>query len=167
MPDRNLHDIYTLLRIGYLESDEGRTEAATLAGDRAREALDIIVHALARDLGASPRDLDGQRVSELVCRVLPARLRGNEPYARAMPDLLEAFLRHVASEEGLLPNVWEWTAAIEAGREAFAEALRDPDRPILATAPRAPEKRPAARIGRNDPCPCGSGRKYKACCLRL
>jgi len=22
------------------------------------------------------------------------------------------------------------------------------------------------RIGRNDPCPCGSGRKYKKCCLR-
>jgi hypothetical protein len=21
------------------------------------------------------------------------------------------------------------------------------------------------RIGRNDPCPCGSGRKYKLCCL--
>ena len=20
-------------------------------------------------------------------------------------------------------------------------------------------------IGRNDPCPCGSGRKYKKCCL--
>jgi uncharacterized protein len=23
-----------------------------------------------------------------------------------------------------------------------------------------------ARIGRNDPCPCGSGRKYKKCCMR-
>lgn len=23
----------------------------------------------------------------------------------------------------------------------------------------------AARIGRNDPCPCGSGRKYKRCCI--
>ena len=22
-----------------------------------------------------------------------------------------------------------------------------------------------ARIGRNEPCPCGSGRKYKRCCL--
>ncbi|MBF0444655.1 MAG: SEC-C domain-containing protein [Magnetococcales bacterium] len=22
------------------------------------------------------------------------------------------------------------------------------------------------KIGRNDPCPCGSGRKYKKCCLR-
>ena len=22
------------------------------------------------------------------------------------------------------------------------------------------------RVGRNDPCPCGSGKKYKQCCLR-
>jgi len=25
--------------------------------------------------------------------------------------------------------------------------------------------RPGAKIGRNDPCSCGSGRKYKKCCL--
>ena len=24
-----------------------------------------------------------------------------------------------------------------------------------------------AKIGRNDPCPCGSGKKYKKCCLPL
>jgi hypothetical protein len=24
----------------------------------------------------------------------------------------------------------------------------------------------AARVGRNDACPCGSGRKYKNCCMR-
>jgi len=24
----------------------------------------------------------------------------------------------------------------------------------------------AAKTGRNDPCPCGSGKKYKQCCLR-
>ncbi|MBQ9131949.1 MAG: SEC-C domain-containing protein, partial [Clostridia bacterium] len=23
-----------------------------------------------------------------------------------------------------------------------------------------------ARVGRNDPCPCGSGKKYKNCCMR-
>ena len=27
-------------------------------------------------------------------------------------------------------------------------------------------KREGAKIGRNDPCPCGSGKKYKNCCLR-
>ena len=25
-------------------------------------------------------------------------------------------------------------------------------------------KRKGAKIGRNDPCPCGSGKKYKKCC---
>ena len=27
-----------------------------------------------------------------------------------------------------------------------------------------PFKRGEAKIGRNDPCPCGSGKKYKKCC---
>ena len=26
-------------------------------------------------------------------------------------------------------------------------------------------KRTKPKIGRNDPCPCGSGKKYKKCCL--
>jgi len=26
-------------------------------------------------------------------------------------------------------------------------------------------RRDAAKVGRNDPCPCGSGKKYKNCCL--
>jgi uncharacterized protein YecA (UPF0149 family) len=29
-----------------------------------------------------------------------------------------------------------------------------------------PYRRPHAKIGRNDYCPCGSGLKYKNCCLR-
>jgi preprotein translocase subunit SecA len=28
-----------------------------------------------------------------------------------------------------------------------------------------PKQRATAKIGRNDPCPCGSGKKYKNCCL--
>ncbi|MBQ7822482.1 MAG: SEC-C domain-containing protein, partial [Clostridia bacterium] len=32
-------------------------------------------------------------------------------------------------------------------------------------APKAvPTVRSAAKVGRNDPCPCGSGKKYKKCC---
>ncbi|HTU16899.1 MAG TPA: SEC-C metal-binding domain-containing protein [Gemmataceae bacterium] len=30
--------------------------------------------------------------------------------------------------------------------------------------PRTPTLRQPARIGRNDPCPCGSGKKFKKCC---
>ena len=32
--------------------------------------------------------------------------------------------------------------------------------------PRTPKKREAAKIYPNDPCPCGSGKKYKQCCGR-
>jgi uncharacterized protein len=28
-----------------------------------------------------------------------------------------------------------------------------------------PHRNPAKAVGRNDPCPCGSGKKYKKCCL--
>ena len=37
---------------------------------------------------------------------------------------------------------------------------------LAEAAPAKPvgEKKP--KIGRNDPCPCGSGKKYKKCCGR-
>ncbi len=33
-------------------------------------------------------------------------------------------------------------------------------------APRVQQRRVTQRVGRNDPCPCGSGKKYKHCCGR-
>ena len=33
-----------------------------------------------------------------------------------------------------------------------------------ASVKKGPVKRDSAKIGRNDPCPCGSGKKYKMCC---
>lgn len=39
-----------------------------------------------------------------------------------------------------------------------------PLRPGLSEAIAAAD--PASQVGRNSPCPCGSGRKFKACCLR-
>jgi preprotein translocase subunit SecA len=36
---------------------------------------------------------------------------------------------------------------------------------IMAGAKDKPQVK-RAKIGRNDPCPCGSGKKYKNCCGR-
>jgi len=35
-----------------------------------------------------------------------------------------------------------------------------------AKAPIPTIRRGSKRVGRNDPCPCGSGKKYKRCCLQ-
>ena len=33
-----------------------------------------------------------------------------------------------------------------------------------AEAKQTPKRRTTPKVGRNDPCPCGSGKKYKKCC---
>ena len=45
--------------------------------------------------------------------------------------------------------------------------LHHPTRiPLEEGSPMPPSAPPAPRVGRNDPCPCGSGLKYKKCCGR-
>jgi preprotein translocase subunit SecA len=61
-----------------------------------------------------------------------------------------------------------------ARRIYFANLVREPvRREMRAHRPGAEPQRAAAThgasstgVGRNDPCPCGSGRKYKNCCMR-
>jgi preprotein translocase subunit SecA len=62
----------------------------------------------------------------------------------------------------------EFTAAAAAAAEAEAEAAEGEGVAVaVAPPPPAPAAQPFRRfgekIGRNDPCPCGSGRKYKLC----
>ena len=40
------------------------------------------------------------------------------------------------------------------------EDVSDVDRLLNPSVPKIAEK----KVGRNDPCPCGSGKKYKKCC---
>lgn len=49
-----------------------------------------------------------------------------------------------------------------AGRSGFSLEGPPPDK--IASVPNTPYRREQPKIGRNDPCPCGSGKKYKQCC---
>lgn len=59
-----------------------------------------------------------------------------------------------------------------AGMEGFSELFDligsdAPSRPVRDIVTSTPETyvREAAKVGRNEPCPCGSGKKYKRCCM--
>jgi len=52
----------------------------------------------------------------------------------------------------LAPKARPERLTLSRGREAA-----EPEKP-------RPETRVAPKIGRNDPCPCGSGKKFKQCC---
>jgi uncharacterized protein YecA (UPF0149 family) len=50
-------------------------------------------------------------------------------------------------------------------RRPASEIMRQYRRPP-ATSDRPDHRKTPIEIGRNDPCPCGSGKKYKQCCGR-
>ena len=83
-----------------------------------------------------------------------ARLAIPEPTRREVPALCAAFLASLQAE-GRLSGGRALGAFVSALAPAYLEAASGKVKPIT---------RPGAKIGRNDPCPCGSGKKYKKCC---
>jgi len=64
----------------------------------------------------------------------------------------------------------EQVAAMAAGRGALNETARrrlDEDMKFFKLCDQEPTQKQVerGRIGRNEPCPCGSGRKFKRCCF--
>ncbi len=72
-----------------------------------------------------------------------------------------------AAERGgaqALDAALDWAAGIAAD-ETEERTLRLSVAAGFFVKPVSPYVLPTAKIGRNDPCPCDSGKKYKKCCL--
>lgn len=59
-----------------------------------------------------------------------------------------------------------WIATLERAHEAGDEDERGGDDAVAGDSDR-PADNPLRHVGRNEPCPCGSGKKFKKCCLAL
>ena len=85
------------------------------------------------------------RIEEDIVRYLfllqPARERTSEPVPRQRPSRL------MFNDPGASPSVFARRES-QGGASAAVKTI----------------KRDAAKVGRNQPCPCGSGKKYKKCC---
>jgi len=81
-------------------------------------------------------------------------------YKREGFEMFEEMIRNIQQDTvKMLLNIRKENVSVK--REQVAK-------PLEAThgepAERKPKKREAVKVGRNDPCPCGSGKKYKKCC---
>jgi uncharacterized protein len=150
--------------------------AASIA---AREPFDPIVFELEDERGEIVEGKDG--------------IVALAPWAAGFTNALNAFpsLREAAENDealaatmmGILRHLPMDPDATAESREAFDREQEDIDREVpLAdlddaldelmscvfeiadiTRPNRPVTRETPKVGRNDPCPCGSGRKYKVC----
>ncbi len=95
----------------------------------------------------------GERTTDLIFRMESF----NEDFIRS--TWVNASAHHAPAEPAQASSSADSSAnnaQQRAADEAGGESRRKPD-PVRNTEP---------RVGRNDPCPCGSGKKYKACCMR-
>ncbi len=71
-------------------------------------------------------------------------------------------------DEGFVGTTWVETAAIHAEAKGATEIAQQQQAAIDGTQEVKVEtiRNRGERVGRNEPCPCGSGKKYKSCCMR-
>ena len=158
------HSRADLLAAAFLDSGGSSTTSELRLEDLRRAALLLIESAL-DDLGAEPRLLDGEQVRSLLLECVARKLGASDPLAPAIPRVARAFFSWL-SETELVPNAFEIEMTLADIDEPFLEAARAvrPEERI-AGATKTLENR-GRKLGRNEPCPCGSGRKFKQCCLK-
>ena len=52
----------------------------------------------------------------------------------------------------------------ELAKKTLSKEEREAEEKLLKETPKTEPIHVAKTVGRNDPCPCGSGKKYKKCC---
>jgi hypothetical protein len=120
-----------------------------------------------RPSGEDSQDVETKRAIRDLLDVLPKDIL-DELNAGAIDLKDAAFL------DGLVDHISRLSlASPRAGQKILPKVLKlkklisrslresDPEVQVSATVTRT-----TARVGRNDACPCGSGKKYKQCCLR-
>jgi len=88
---------------------------------------------------------------------------GWEDIQHALARGKEASLRSLKDRHGMISDVeaeMSWWACFD---KAEAAPRKKPQSAPTAPASVMLQAR-AANVGRNDPCPCGSGKKFKKCC---
>ncbi len=140
-------------------SDFCQSDALALFPAELAEDAQAVLEALLTDAhahrGAALEQLAEEDVRHAMLGAV-ARLGVSEPARAFVPSLCRAFLEDL-QKRGRIGNGLGLGRFAGALKQAYLDASR---------AQPATFRTPGTKIGRNDPCPCGSGKKYKQCCGR-
>jgi len=162
MPEREIK----LETAAFLDSPEAQAIREAKRDD-VKRIVDRFLACAFDELGVAPRLLDGEGMHAIVGHLLPARFAKKDPLGPAVVPVLRAYLAFLETN-AIVSQAFEIKNAFEAAADEFEESVRTGH--AAHHAPRAKEKpfvHTVQKTGRNDPCPCGSGRKFKQCCAKL
>ncbi len=146
----------------FLDSDEAKRLASLPAVD-VRKIAESFLTISYHELGKAPRLLDGHDVREALVRLLPGHFGARDPLAEHVPEVLDAYFDHLESTQ-VVTQAFEIRQALGEARGDFLETVRSGRNAEQATRVKQdPFVHHAPKVGRNDPCWCGSGAKFKKC----
>ena len=108
-------------------------------------------------LASASDPIDRGQVEEVLLTQV-ARFELPHEVRAGAPRLLEEYFTYLANS-GKNPRAGEWAGWLPDINGHYQERLRS-DGSIRGET----VQRTMSKVGRNDPCPCGSGKKYKKCC---
>jgi preprotein translocase subunit SecA len=86
---------------------------------------------------------------------------------RVAQQVTSAIFRIEKESPGFVGSLWQITAVSHAEAAPMTEETANPEGQVEGTGPTVAVIEPihnrGPKVGRNDPCPCGSGKKYKKC----
>ncbi len=147
-----------------LVSEYATSEHFLFLNGPAKDGAESILTAFfrhAHDL--APPSLEGMKgrdVEHVILNSMP-RLAISVELKKAVPDILEGFFTFL-KDTGRFPPAGAWLMCLDTVRGKYLESLRA-DGSVKGTT----FKKQYTDVGRNDACPCGSGKKFKKCCMPL
>jgi hypothetical protein len=144
-----------------------RSSSARLVGDddNVKTVLRFFLECFYIHHDMAPKEMDGAVFKDVVLGVFPRRFTGKEKYLSIVPDVVNAYMQYLQKETHLqdLPQIQKTLAGFPKRFTKAVKSVKEADR--IADEPPAQQiVRDDSKVGRNDPCPCGSGKKYKKCC---
>lgn len=123
------------------------------------------------------RELNNSHTTHFMLEFAPHKLTFTQEAGKDIADILSKFLLFL-DDNGHIHNGSELSSVVKKSNRAFLKLLPKPKRTSAkktikqskitkkpAVKKKAVKKtEPELKIGRNEPCPCGSGKKYKKCC---
>ncbi len=107
-----------------------------------------------------PDEVRPETFAKVLGETMP-RLKLPDAARALVPEVIVQFLEYL-QDSGRLGEAGDWAAQIRVIGSSYEERLK-PGGGVKGVTIRRSDK--SSPLGRNDPCPCGSGKKYKKCCM--
>ncbi len=163
MPTREIK----LESAAFLDSSQAHA-LAHIPRDGVKTIVDRFLTCVYDEIGKAPRFLDGDDMHSIVGHLLPGHFGRKDPLAEHAIQVLEAYVAFLG-ENAIVSQFFEVQHALVSTAPEFEQAVRTGSA-VHHHAPQSKTKpfvHQATKVGRNDPCPCGSQKKFKQCCARL